>query len=83
MKNENTQIQADGTLNQIQVNCLASLLKYLRNEGDNMDKNGQYDKSVRYFDLADSLDIAVFALSQKEATPKQIALINRYVSSIK
>lgn len=83
MKNENNQIQADGTLNQTQVYCLASLLKYLRNEGDHMDKTGQFDKSVRYFDLADSLDIAVFALSQKEATPKQVALINRYVSSIK
>lgn len=65
------------TLTQNQVLSLAVLIKYLRTEGDSHDKAGNYAKSERYFDLADSIDLAVFAMSQGEATPKQIALVNR------
>jgi len=83
MNNPNQSIQADGTLNQYQMHCLAMLLKYLRTEGDSADKGGQYDKAVRYFDLADSIDMAVSALSAGVATPKEKALINRYLSSCK
>ena len=67
------------TLTQKQMTCLAFLIKYLRTEGDSHDKSGAYAKSERYFDLADSIDMAVFAMSQGEANPKQIALVNRHL----
>ena len=71
------------TLTQNQILSLACLIKYLRTEGDSHDKSGAYAKSERYFDLADSIDIAVFAMSKGEATPKQIALVNRYLENVR
>ena len=82
MNNPNTQIQADGTLNQVQIHCLAVLVQYLRKEGDYFDREpSTFSKAERYYDLADNIDMAVGHLASGVASDKEKALINRHLSN--